>query len=55
VQLYATDHPPRHVHVFRGRRLVARFDLEGLRFMKGSDPRHTGRVLGALRQIGLVP
>jgi hypothetical protein len=55
VHLYARDHPPLHVHVFRGRRLVARYDLEGRRFMPGSDPRQAARVLRALRSVGLVP
>jgi hypothetical protein len=55
IQLYATDHPPLHVHVFRGRRLVARYDLHGRRFMPGSDLGQAKRILRALRTLGLVP
>jgi hypothetical protein len=55
IQLYETDHPPLHVHVFRGRRLVARYDLERRRFMLGSDPRHAARIVRALRTAGLIP
>lgn len=51
---YLNDHPPLHVHVFKDQRLVARFDLENLRFMTGTNKRHRGRVKKALKQVGLI-
>lgn len=53
IRLYETDHRPLHVHVFKDRVLVARYDLEQKRFMDG-DVRHQGRILRALRQVGLI-
>ena len=32
---WVADHPPRHVHVFRGRRLVVKWNLEKWTAMKG--------------------
>lgn len=29
IRQFDSDHPPLHVHVYRDRRLVAKFDLEG--------------------------
>ncbi len=54
IRLYAVDHPPLHVHVFKDGRLVARFDLEGQEFMPGSAPRHTGRIRKALKRAKLI-
>jgi len=54
LQIYAYDHPPLHVHVFRGLKLVARYDLVHGSFMPGSDDRHAGRILRALKRAGLV-
>jgi hypothetical protein len=52
--IYAYDHPPLHVHVFKDGMLVARFDLEHQRFMEGSQRRHFGRIRRALQQLKLV-
>ncbi|MBI3800558.1 MAG: DUF4160 domain-containing protein [Deltaproteobacteria bacterium] len=30
------DHPPRHVHVFRGKKLIARWDLTNQRVLSGA-------------------
>ncbi len=54
IRMYAQDHPPRHVHVFKDGREVARYDIENGRFMRGSNPRHAGRIGNALRRAGLV-
>lgn len=54
IRLYLQDHPPLHVHVFKDSREVARYDLEGRRFLAGSEARHQGRILVALRQVGLI-
>ncbi len=53
IRLYETDHPPRHVHVYRDGKQVARYDLENGRFMDG-DPKHFVRIRAALRQAGLI-
>ncbi len=42
------DHPPRHVHVYRDRRLVVKWDLDNQRPMKGRAPR---RVLELIEQL----
>lgn len=54
IRLYEGDHPPLHVHLFKERRLVARYDLEHGCFMPGSDIRHFGRIPGALRKAGII-
>ncbi len=54
IRLYLNDHPPPHVHVFKDGVLVARYDLQNLRFMPGSQPRHFGRVTKALRDAGVI-
>jgi hypothetical protein len=43
-----SDHPPRHVHVFRNGRLVVKWDLENKRAMKG---RATARILRLIEEI----
>lgn len=37
---YATDHPPRHVHVWRDDRFVGKYDLEHEVWLEG--PYHGG-------------
>lgn len=32
---WRSDHPPRHVHVYRDRKLVVKWDLDNRRPMKG--------------------
>lgn len=54
IRIYLLDHPPLHVHVFKEAGEVARYDLENGRFMPGSDLRHAGRILRALRKTGLI-
>lgn len=54
IQIYKTDHPPLHAHIFKDGELVGRFDLENMVFMEGSVERHEGRVLKALKTAGLV-
>lgn len=38
------DHPPKHIHIYRNGKLVAKFDRESREAMKG-------RVSGKLRKI----
>jgi hypothetical protein len=46
------DHSPRHVHVFHGRRLVVKWDLENERAMVGFPSARLRRLLDALRREG---
>jgi len=43
-----SDHPPRHVHVYRNRRLIVKWDLENKKPMKGEA---SARILGLLDQL----
>jgi hypothetical protein len=52
--MYENDHPPPHVHVFKDGTLVDRYDLESGAFMDGTVGRHRGRVLRAMRTLGLI-
>jgi hypothetical protein len=42
------DHAPRHVHVYKDRRLIVKWDLENQRAMRG---RATRRILEHLRSL----
>jgi len=42
------DHPPRHVHVYRDRKLVVKWDLDSRLPMKGAA---TGRVLQLIAEL----
>jgi hypothetical protein len=42
------DHPPRHVHVYRGGRLVVKWDLDNQKPMKGAVTR---RILELIAQL----
>lgn len=48
------DHMPRHVHVYRDRRLVVKWDLEGGRAMSGKASRRILRILVELQREGLL-
>jgi hypothetical protein len=43
-----SDHPPRHVHVYRNRRLIVKWDLENGRPMKGKA---SARLLALIAQL----
>jgi hypothetical protein len=45
---WAGDHPPRHIHVFRDRRLVVKWDLEDRRPMAG---RATARIVRLIDEL----
>lgn len=53
-RMYENDHPPRHVHVVKDGKELDRFDLENREFMDGTVGKHRGRVLEALRAVGLI-
>jgi hypothetical protein len=45
---WKTDHPPRHVHVYRDGVLIVKWDLDNKRPMKGRAPR---KVLELIAQL----
>ena len=53
VVLYATDHDPKHVHVFEDGRRLLKFDLESWRVMEGWLTPRARRALEALREEGM--
>jgi hypothetical protein len=48
-ETYAGDHPPYHVHIYRGGEFIGRFDIENQRPMDGDLP---SRVLRFLEELG---
>lgn len=45
---WKSDHPPRHAHVYRGGKLVVKWDLDNKKPMKGAASR---RVLELIAQL----
>lgn len=45
---WKSDHPPRHVHVYRDGKLIVKWDLDNQKPMKGSA---SARVLRLIRQL----
>ena len=48
-ETYAGDHPPYHVHVFKGDEFIGRFDVENQRSM---DDDFSAQVLKYLEELG---
>jgi len=48
------DHPPRHVHVYRNRRLVVKWDLDSHQPMRGNASRKLIRLIATLDAEGLL-
>ena len=48
-ETYAGDHPPYHVHVFKGDEFIGRFDVENQRPM---DDEFSSQVLKYLEDLG---
>jgi Domain of unknown function (DUF4160) len=48
------DHPPWHVHVYRGGRLVVKWDLDNNKPMKGVAPKRVVRLIRRLRDEGRI-
>ncbi len=46
------DHPPRHVHIFRGKKLVARWDLTNQRVLSGAVSSRLRQYLKELYEEG---
>ncbi len=53
-RVYENDHRPLHCHVFKDGVELDRYDLENREFMDGTIGRHRGRVLRAMRTVGLI-
>jgi hypothetical protein len=49
---WKSDHDPRHVHVYRHRRLVVKWDLDNDRPMVGGASKKILRLIRELRQEG---
>ena len=43
-----SDHPPRHVHVYRNGRLIVKWDLENHQAMKGKA---SAKILGLIAEL----
>jgi hypothetical protein len=48
------DHAPRHVHVFRGRALVAKWDLDRDVSMFGDAPRSVRDLIDEMKREGVL-
>lgn len=48
------DHPPRHVHVYRDRKLVVKWDLESWQPMRGTATARVLKYLEELAKEGLI-
>ncbi len=48
-ETYAGDHPPYHVHIYKGDQFIGRFDIENERPMDGKLP---GQVLRYFEELG---
>ncbi len=51
---WQSDHPPRHVHVYRKGKFVLKWDLQNQRPMKGRGTRQILRLIEELEAEGLL-
>ena len=51
---FTGDHSPRHVHVYRDNRLIAKWDLERWMAMTGAPSRRVVRLIRDLESEGLL-
>ncbi len=49
-----SDHPPRHVHVYRNAKLIVKWDLENRKPMKGKASVKVLELIEQLEAEGLV-
>lgn len=52
--IWAGDHPPRHVHVYRNGKLVVKWDLDNKKVMKGKASRAVLKLIEELEAEGLL-
>ena len=53
VALYATDHDPRHVHIFEDGKRLLKFDIENWVVMEGILTAKAQKALDTLRKDGV--
>lgn len=51
---WKSDHPPRHVHVYRDGKLVVKWDLDNKKPMKGSATHQVLTLIADLESEGLL-
>ena len=51
---WKSDHPPRHVHVYRDGKLVVKWDLDNKKPMKGAASRRVLELIADLESEGLL-
>jgi hypothetical protein len=51
---WKSDHPPRHVHVYRSGRLVVKWDLDNKKSMKGKASAKILRLIDELESEGRI-
>ena len=51
---WRSDHPPRHVHVYRDGKLVVKWDLDNKKAMKGAASRRVLELIAELESEGLL-
>jgi Domain of unknown function (DUF4160) len=51
---WKSDHPPRHVHVYREGKLIVKWDLDNEKLMKGVASAEVRRLIRALQSEGRV-
>jgi hypothetical protein len=51
---WKSDHPPRHVHVYRDGKLVVKWDLDNKLPMKGKASRRVLKLIAELEAEGLL-
>lgn len=49
---WKSDHPPRHVHVYREGKLIVKWDLDDGRPMRGAASREILELIRALQSTG---
>lgn len=53
VILYATDHDPKHVHIYEDGKRTAKFDIQNWRIMEGRLTSRVQKVLEDLNKEGV--
>lgn len=51
---WKSDHPPRHVHVYRDGKLIVKWDLDNQKPMQGATTRRILKLIGDLEAEGLL-
>jgi hypothetical protein len=51
---WKSDHPPRHVHVYRKGKLVVKWDLDGRKPMRGNASRRVQALIADLDREGVL-